>query len=96
MYQWQTVDKHRHIIAVVVLCSLLLAYLVLVDDLKAVVMDDLFVDQRNVFRSTVVPPEHLHKVLLNFPGFLYNVLVGVGDSIGEEPLPFAVRKLVVV
>ena len=96
MYQGQAVDQHRHIVAVVVPGALLLAYLILVDDLKAVVVDILLVDKGDVFGGAVIPSEHLHEVLLDLPGLLHDVLVGVGDGVGEEPLPLAVGELVTV
>lgn len=96
MYQRQTVDQHRHIVAVVVLGPLLLTHLILVDDLKAVVVDVLFIDERDVLGGAVVPPEHLHKVLLDLPGLFLDMLVGVGDGVEEKTLPLTVGKLVVV
>ena len=96
MYQGQAVDQHRHIVAVVVLGPLLLAHLILVDDLEAVVVDVLLVDEGNVLGGAVVPAEHLHEVLLDLPGLLHDVLVGVGNGILEELLPLAVGKLVIV
>ena len=96
MYQGQAVDQHRHIVAVVVLGPLLLAHLILVDDLEAVVVDVLLVDEGNVLGGAVVPPEYLHEVLLDLPGLLDDVLVGVGNGVLEELLPLAVGKLVIV
>lgn len=96
MYQWKTIDQDGHIIAVVVPGPLLLTHLVLVDDLETVVVDILLVDEGDIFGGAVIPPEHLHEVLLDLPGFLHDMLVGVSNSVGEEPLPLAVGKLVVV
>ena len=96
MYQGQAVDQHRHIVAVVMLGPLLLVHLILVDDLEAVVVDVLLVDEGNVLGGAVVPAEYLHEVLLNLPGLLHDVLVGVGNGILEELLPLAVGKLVIV
>ena len=96
MYQRQAVDQHRHIVAVVVLGPLLLVHLILVDDLEAVVVDVLLVDEGDIFGGTIIPPEHLHKVLLNLLGLFHDMLVGVGDGVGEESLPLAVGKLVAV
>ena len=96
MYQGQAVDQHRHIVAVVVLGPLLLAHLILVDDLEAVVVDVLLVDEGNVLGGAVVPAEHLHEVLLDLPGLLHDVFVGVGNGVLEELLPLAVGKLVIV
>ena len=96
MYQGQAVDQDGHIVAVVMACSLLLAHLILVDDLEMIVVDVLFVDEGDVFGSAVIPPEHLHKVLLDLPGLFHDMLVGVGDGVEKELLPFAVGKLVAV
>lgn len=96
MYQGQAVDQHRHIVAVVMLGPLLLAYLILVDDLETVVVDVLLVDEGDVLGGAIVPAEYLHEVLLDLPGLLDDVLVGVGNGILEELLPLAVRKLVIV
>ena len=35
-------------------------------------------------------------VFLDLPGLLYNMLVWVGNGVGEEPLPLAVGKLVAI
>lgn len=59
-------------------------------------MDVLLVDEGNVLGGAVVPAEYLHEVLLNLPGLLHDVLVGVGNGILEELLPLAVGKLVIV
>ena len=96
MYQRQAIDQHRHIVAVVVFGPLLLAHLILVDNLETVVVDVLLVDEGDIFGGAVIPPQHLHKVLLDFSGLLHNVLVGVGDGIGEEPLPLPIGELVAV
>ena len=92
MHHWQTVDEHRHVIAVIVLGALALADLILVDDLHKIVVDVLFVDQSNVFARAVVAAQHLHKVLLQLLRFFGNALVLIGDAVGEKALPFAVRE----
>lgn len=96
MYQRQAVDQHRHIIAVIVACPLLLAHLILVDDLETVVVDVLLVNERDIFGGAVVPPEHLYIVLLDLPGLLHDMLVGVGNGVEKELLPLAVAELVAV
>ena len=96
MYQRKAVDQHRHIIAVIVPGSLLLAHLILVDDLETVVVDVLLIDEGNVLGCTIIPAEYLHEVLLNFPGLLHDVLVGVGNGVEKELLPLAVAELVAV
>ena len=90
MHHRETVDEHRHIIAVIVLGALALVDLILVDDLHKIVVDVLFVDQSNVFAGAVVAAQHLHKVLLQLLRFFRDVFVIVCDAVGEKALPFAV------
>ena len=90
------VDEHGHIIAVVVLCAVVFGDNILIGDLQAVVVDVLFVNQRNIFRTSVIAPQDLHIVLLHFAGLFRNAVVGIGNALGKEPLPFAVGKAVVV
>ena len=75
---------------------LALAYLILIDDLEAVVVDVFLVNEGNILGSTVVPAEHLHEVFLNLTGFFHDMLVGVGNGIVKELLPLAVAELVTV
>ena len=96
MNQWKAVDQNRHIIAVIMPCAVCLFYLILVDDLQAVVMDVLFVDQCDIFGTAIIPVQHLHIVFLNLPGLFGNVLVGVGNHITKELPPLRIGKLVVV
>ena len=49
MYQRQAVDQYRHIIAIVMLGPLALAYFILINDLEAIVVDVFLVNQRNIF-----------------------------------------------
>ena len=48
MNQRKAVDQNRHIVAVIMPCAVRLLHLVLVDDLQAVVVDVLLVDQRDI------------------------------------------------
>ena len=96
MNQWKAVDQNRHIIAVIMPCAICLFYLILVDDLQAVVMDVLFVDQCDIFGTAIIPVQYLHIIFLNLPGFFGNVLVGVGNYITEKLPPLRIGKLVVV
>ena len=96
MNQRKAVDQNRNIVAVIMPCAVCLFYLILVDDLQAVVMDVLFVDQRDVFGAAIIPVQHLHIVFLNLQGLFGNVLVGVGNYITEKLLPLRIGKLVVV
>ena len=96
MNQWKAVDQKRHIIAVIMPRTVRLLHLVLVDDLQAVVMDVLFIDQCDIFGTAIIPVQYLHIVFLNLPGLFGNVLVGVGNYITEKLLPLRIGKLVVV
>ena len=96
MNQWKAVDQNRHIIAVIMPCAICLFYLILVDDLQAVVMDVLFVDQCDIFGTAIIPVQYLHIIFLNLPGLFGNMLVGVGNYITEKLPPLCIRKLVVV
>ena len=96
MNQRKAVDQNRHIIAVIMPCAICLFYLILVDDLQAVVVDVLFVDQRDVFGTSIIPVQYLHIIFLNLSGLFGNMLVGVGNYITEKLLPFRIGKLVVI
>ena len=96
MDEWQTVDQHRHIIAIVMSCPLLCGDGILVDDLQTVIMDALLVNKLNIFAFPVIPAEHLHIVLLNQPGLFENAGVCVCQHLVPETLPFAVRKAIVI
>ena len=96
MNQRKAVDQNRHIVAVIMPCAVCLFYLILVDDLQAVVVDILLVDQRDIFGASIIPVQHLHIVFLNLPGLFGNMLVGVGNYITEKLLPLRIGKLVVV
>ena len=67
-----------------------LADLVLVDNLQAVFVDVLLVDQGDVFGTTVVPPQNLDEILLDLAGLFHNMLVGVGNGMGKELIPLGV------
>ena len=90
------VDEHGHVIAVVVLRAVVFGDYVLIGDLQTVVVNVLFVNQRDIFRTSVIAPQNLHIVLLNLAGLFRNAVVGIGNALGKEPLPFAVGKAVVV
>lgn len=92
----KAVDEHGHVIAVVVLRAVVFGDYVLIGDLQTVVVNVLFVNQRDIFRTSVIAPQNLHIVLLHFAGLFRNAVVGIGDALGKEPLPFAVGKAVVV
>lgn len=96
MYHRQTVDKDRHVIAVVVLCAFIPTDLILVDDLHKVVVDVLLVDQRDVLAGAVVTAQDLNKILLQTLRFLGDAVVGVGDTVREKACPLAAREGIAV
>ena len=96
MDQRQTVDQHRHIIAVIVGSAFLGGNGILIDDLQTVVVDAFFVNELDIFAFPVIPAEHLHIVLLNQPGLFENAGVCVCQHLVPETLPFAVRKTIVI
>ena len=96
MNQRKAVDQNRHIVAIIMPRTVRLLHLVLVDDLQAVVVDVLLVDQRDIFGTAIIPVQYLHIIFLNLPGLFGNVLVGVGNYITEKLLPLRIGKLVVV
>ena len=96
MNQRKAVDQNRHIVAVIMPRTVCLLHFILVDDLQTVIVDVLFVDQRNIFGTAIIPVQHLHVIFLNLPGLFGNVLVGVGNYITEKLPPLCIRKLVVV
>ena len=92
----EAVDEHGHVIAVVVLRAVVFGDYVLIGDLQTVVVNVLFVNQRDIFRTSVIAPQNLHIVLLNLAVLFRNAVVGIGNALGKEPLPFAVGKMIVV
>ena len=96
MDQRQTVDQHCHIIAVIVGSAFLGRDGILIDDLQAVVVYALLVNELDIFAFPVIPAEHLHIVLLNQPGLFENAGVCVCQHLVPETLPFAVRKAIVI
>ena len=96
MNQRKAVDQNRNIVAVIMPRAVCLFYLILVDDLQAVVVDVFLVNQRDVFGAAIIPVQHLHIIFLNLPGLFRNMLVRVGNCITEKLLPLRIGKLVVV
>ena len=87
---------HRHVIAVIVLRALIPADDILIDDLEAVVVHVLFVDEHYVFARAVVPFQDLNVILLYPARFFDYAVVGVGDALRKEPLPFGVGECIAV
>ena len=54
MYQRQAIHKNCNIVAVVMVCALILTNHILIDDLKTVVVNLLFVDEHDVLRHGII------------------------------------------
>ena len=96
MHEGKTVDKHRHVIAVIMLHSGILSYDVLIDHLHAVVMDVLLIDEGDVLCRTIVTMKDLHVILLDLAGLLCDAFIFVGNTVRKELFPLTVRENIVV
>ena len=96
MHEGKTVDKHRHVIAVIMLHSGILSYDVLIDHLHAVVMDVLLIDEGDVLCRTIVTMKDLHVILLDLAGLLCDAFIFVGNTFRKELFPLTVRENIVV
>ena len=92
MHHREAVDKDGDVIAVVVPSTVALTDLILIEHLNGIVVDVLFVNQRDVFGGAVVAVKHLNKVLLNAACFFDDTVVFVGDAAVKELLPLAVGE----
>ena len=92
----EAVDQDRHIIAIAVPRSFILADGILIDDLKKVVMDVLLINQGDVFGGTVITLQDLNKVFLNLPRLFNNMIVRVCQGIIKESVPFGIGKGITV
>ena len=93
MDKGQTVDQNRHIVASIVLP---LGFLILVDNLQAIVVNVLFIYKLNVLGSSIIPAEYLYMVGLDGTALFNDALIGVGKGLREETLPLAVAKCIIV
>lgn len=94
--QRQTIDQHRHIIAIIMRSALLGGDGVLMDDLQAVVVNALFVDELDVLALPAVPAKHLHIVLLNQARLFKNAGIAIRQHLVPEALPFAVSEAIII
>lgn len=78
MNQRQTVYQNRDIIAVIIVAAILH---ILVNDLQAVVVDVLFIQQRDIDRRAVLAGQILNVILLDAAGLFFDAIVRVGDFI---------------
>ena len=93
MNQRQTVYQNCDIIAVIIVAAV---FHILVNDLQAVVVDVLFIQQRNIDRRAVLAGQVLNVVLLDAAGLFFDTIVCVGDFILKEGVPFLIRKGIIV
>ena len=96
MDKGQTVYQHRHVITVIMPGALILADGILIDDLKEVVMYVLLVDQQDILAAAVVPFQNLDKILLDLPGLLHDMLVGIGDALCQKTGPLGIGEGIAV
>ena len=93
MNQRQTVYQNCDIIAVIIVAAV---FHILVNDLQAVVVDVLFIQQRNIDRRAVLAGQVLNVVLLDAAGLFFDAIVRVGDFILKEEVPLFIRESIVV
>ena len=88
MHQRQAIDQHGHIIAVGVVPH----RFILIDDLQAVVVNALFVDQVDVFGRAVVALEDMDMIFLNAGCFFYDAIIVSRNAGTEKGFPFRIGK----
>ena len=93
MNQRQTVYQNCDIIAVIIVAAVLH---ILVNDLQAVVVDVLFIQQRDIDRRAVLTGQILNVVLLDAAGLFFDAIVCIGDFISKEKVPLFIRESIVV
>ena len=96
MHKGQAVDEDRNIVAIIMAGTLGLADLILIDDLQDIVMDILLIDEENVLGHAVVPLQRLDIILLDFGSLLHDMVIRIGEGLGEKPLPFTVGKMIII
>ena len=92
MHHWQTIDQYRHVVTV----DPLALRLILIDDLQAVVVDVLLVDQVNILDRAIVTLEHLDMVFLDACSLFDDAFIGTGNTGTEKTFPFRVGKFELV
>ena len=96
MNKRKAVYQNSYVVAVIMPRALRGADCILIDDLQAVVMNVVAVNERDVFRQAVVAPQHLNIVFLNLRRLLRNAVIGVGNNRAEKSRPLAVAELVTI
>ena len=89
----QTIDQNGHVIACVVSAF---GFFILVDNLKAVIVNILFVNKLKILGSSIIPAKHLHMIGLHGAAFLYDTLVRISKRFRKEPLPLTVGKSIII
>ena len=92
VYQRKPVDKDRDVVAIVAASAVFGPHHVLIDDLQAVVMYVLFVQQRDILRRSVVAAKHLHVILLDPARLLNDPVVLRGNTLPEKAFPFRIGE----
>ena len=69
---------------------------ILVHHLEAVIVNVLFVKERDVFYAAVIAFEDLHMIILHLACLLYNPVIGPGNVLGKKPVPFVIGKSKVI
>ena len=90
MNQWESINKNRHIITIIMLCALRCANNVLVDDLETVVMNVLLVNERNILAASIIACQNLNVIFLNLASLFNNVFVRIRNNCTEKSLPFII------
>ena len=88
--------EYRNIIAVVMLCTIFCTDHILIDDLQSVVMNILFIYERDVLGRTIITSQYLNIILLYLSGLFHDMLIWISNSIFEKIFPFCVRKSIII
>ena len=85
MHQGQSVYQNGHIVSV---GALSVKCFILIDDLQAVVVNVVLVDEIDVFHRTVVACQKLNVIFLNDGRFLFYPVITVSNFAVEKLFPF--------
>ena len=88
MDEGQAIHKNGHIITGAVHAPV---FLVLIDDLQAVVVDVFFIQQTDVFRGAVVAVQKLDGFGLDPARLFCDSLIFAGNALGKKATPFTVN-----
>ena len=96
MYKRQTVYKYCDIITVIVFCAVCCTNHILIDNLQAVVVNVLFINQRDILGFTAVTLQNFDIILLNGACFLCDRLIRIGNAVLKKIIPFLIGELVII